>query len=51
MDACTQIALLVVLSAVWFYVLYNVIVKAVSTGIRDARKKTDRDDIHRSQAN
>ncbi|MFT2691031.1 hypothetical protein [Clavibacter zhangzhiyongii] len=51
MDAITEIALFAVLSAVWFYVLYSVIVKAVSAGIREARKKADEDDILRSEAN
>jgi hypothetical protein len=51
LDAITEIALFAVLSAVWFYVLYSVIVKAVSAGIREARKKADEDDIHRSEAN
>ncbi|MEZ5087855.1 MAG: hypothetical protein R2722_16965 [Tessaracoccus sp.] len=38
MDPLTSIVLIVVFSAVWFYVLYNVVRKAVAGGIRDARE-------------
>lgn len=38
MDPISSMALAVVFTAAMFYVLYNVIRKAVASGIRDARE-------------
>lgn len=44
MDPITTVALTITLSAVWFYVLYVVVRKAVSAGIRDAAKPVRTED-------
>lgn len=43
MDPISSVALTVVLTAAMFYVLYNVIRKAVAAGIRDARESDNQD--------
>lgn len=47
MDPLSSAALFVVISAAWFAVLYQVVRRAVSAGIRDARKPLEADRCER----